>query len=107
MLFQLLQSIHTLTLGTSIIVLHGLDAESPKTWIAWKVDNDPRSGNVNWLSDDHMLPNALSKARILTYDWNGNFDSKASQDIFVGHADTLLERIHGNRERDVRRGNLV
>ncbi|KAM0490273.1 hypothetical protein ACHAP8_011750 [Fusarium lateritium] len=72
--------------------MHGLDAESPKTWIAWKKDDDPDSGDVNWLSDKHMLPSPMPDARILTYDWNAKIDKAASGDRFLGHADTFLDR---------------
>ena len=88
--------------GTSIIALHGLDAESPKTWIAWKIDGEPDSEDVHWLKDRHMLPNVIPNSRILTYDWNANYDEVASSDTFLGHAQTLLDRIYSNRETTVR-----
>ncbi|KIL85180.1 ankyrin repeat protein [Fusarium avenaceum] len=78
--------------------MHGLDAQSPKTWIAWKKEDDPDSGNVNWLCDEHMLPQSMNYTRILTYDWNANYDTTASSDRFLGHADTLLDRVYVNRE---------
>ncbi|PVH70823.1 NACHT-domain-containing protein [Cadophora sp. DSE1049] len=81
-----------------IIALHGLDAQSPTTWIAWKEDGEPQSGDVHWLRDPHMLPLVIPKSRILTYDWNANYDKTASSDIFLGHADTLLDRIYVDRK---------
>ncbi|KAH6967166.1 hypothetical protein EDB82DRAFT_542181 [Fusarium venenatum] len=81
-----------------IIFMHGLDAHSPKTWLAWEIEDDPDSGDVNWLSDKHMLPSSMPYARILTYDWNANYDITASSDRFLGHADTLLDRVYVHRE---------
>ena len=78
--------------------MHGLDAQSPKTWIAWVREDDPNSGDVNWLSDEHMLPAAMPEARILTYDWNSNYDRTASRERLFGHADALLERLSRDRE---------
>lgn len=86
----------------SIIALHGLDAKSPRTWIAWKENDDPNSGDVHWLKDSHMLPAVMPKSRILTYDWNANYDTTASTDRFLGHADTFLDRISDEREKSVR-----
>lgn len=79
--------------------MHGLDAQSPKTWIAWVREDDPKSGDVDWLRDSHMLPSHMPYARILTYDWNANYDTTASSDGLLGHADTLLDRIYVNREK--------
>jgi hypothetical protein len=85
----------------SVIVLHGLAARSPKTFIAWKVDGDENSGDVNWLSDSNMLPAKMPEARILTYDWNADYDKDASSDIFAGHARSMLDRIYVNRNNTV------
>ncbi|QPC62822.1 hypothetical protein HYE67_005053 [Fusarium culmorum] len=88
----------TAAMKIDIIFMHGLDAQSPKTWLAWEDEDDPASRKVNWLCDKHMLPSSMPHARILTYDWNANYDSTASSDGFLGHADTLLDRIYVNRE---------
>jgi len=82
-----------------IIAIHGLDTQSPKTWVAWK-DGDPTSGEVHWLQDHNMLPNIIPNARIFTYDWNANFDSNPATDILLGHADGLLDRLHICRSKD-------
>ncbi|EXU98174.1 ankyrin repeat protein [Metarhizium robertsii] len=82
----------------SIIAMHGLDAKSPDTWIAWKEDGNPASGDVHWLRDDDMLPRSMPNSRILTYDWNANYAADASSDKFLGHADALLDRIYVDRE---------
>ncbi|CEF78682.1 unnamed protein product [Fusarium graminearum] len=86
----------------SIIALHGLDATSPETWIGWKVDGDPNSGDVNWLEDKHMLPRFMPDSRILTYQWNANYDAYASSDRFSGHATSLLQDLHADRFSECR-----
>ncbi|KZZ99028.1 Ankyrin repeat protein [Moelleriella libera RCEF 2490] len=93
----------TTTAEIDIIALHGLDAKSPRTWIAWRENDDPNSGDVHWLKDSHMLPAVVPKSRILTYDWNANYDTTASTDRFLGHADTFLDRISNEREKSERR----
>lgn len=60
--------------------------------------SDPNSGTVNWLKDPHMLPAKLPESRIITYDWNANIVGGVSQDRFLGHAETLLERLDLNRQ---------
>ncbi|KAK4107003.1 hypothetical protein N656DRAFT_849775 [Canariomyces notabilis] len=47
-----------------IIAIHGLDTQSPDTWI-W----DPKGISVNWLEDPRMLPKRFPTARIFTCDW--------------------------------------
>lgn len=84
--------------------MHGLEAKSPDTWFAWKDGVSKASGNVHWLRDDDMLPRSMPNSRILTYDWNANYDASASSDKFLGHADALLDRIHVDREDTVRLG---
>ncbi|PQE09102.1 nacht nucleoside triphosphatase protein [Rutstroemia sp. NJR-2017a BVV2] len=82
-----------------VIAIHGLNAESPKTWIAWKIDGDPNSGNVHWLKDENMLPSILPNARIFTYDWNAGTEKHAATDTLFGHADALLYKLHIKRHR--------
>ncbi|KAI1357119.1 hypothetical protein F5Y08DRAFT_347314, partial [Xylaria arbuscula] len=88
----------------SVVALHGLRAQSPKTWIAWKDGKSAASGEVNWLQDPSMLPSVVPEARILTYDWNANYTKDASKDRFLGHAEVLLNRLQQNR-RDNERSN--
>ncbi|KAI1357149.1 hypothetical protein F5Y08DRAFT_324892 [Xylaria arbuscula] len=87
-----------------VVALHGLRAQSPKTWIAWKDGQSAASGEVNWLQDPKMLPSKIPQARILTYDWNANYAEDASADRFQGHANALLNRLQQNR-RDNERSN--
>ena len=74
-------------LPLSIIAIHGLSAQSPSTWEFRKSDG---SGVVNWLVEEDMLPAAVPEARILTYDWNGNYFGDAAVQTLLGHADSLL-----------------
>ncbi|CAG1970801.1 unnamed protein product [Fusarium graminearum] len=90
-------------LKNDIIALHGLDAKSPETWIAWVVDGDAKSGDVNWLQDKHMLPKFMPESRILTYQWNANYEISASSDRFSGHAKTLLQDLHADRSDEGRK----
>ncbi|KAI8623482.1 ARM repeat-containing protein [Xylariaceae sp. FL1651] len=85
-----------------VVALHGLRAQSPKTWIAWKDGKSAASGEVNWLRDPTMLPSVVPKARILTYDWNANYAENASGDRFLGHAEALLNRLQQNRRANER-----
>lgn len=59
---------------------------------------------MNWLSDRDMLPEALPKARIFTYDWDANCFADAPVQTLLGHADTLLGLIaegRGSRTRPI------
>lgn len=69
----------------SIVAIHGLATESPRTW-----ESKSRGGVVNWLSDQDMLPAAVPEASIYTYDWNANSFSDAPVQTLLGHADTFL-----------------
>ncbi|EFY98052.2 nacht nucleoside triphosphatase [Metarhizium robertsii ARSEF 23] len=88
------------TPNIDIVAIHGLDTHSPKTWVAWKKDGDPKSGEVHWLQDRSMLPSVIPSARIFTYDWNANFDKDAAAQGLLGHADGLLEKLHIRRSKD-------
>ncbi|KAK0752901.1 hypothetical protein B0T18DRAFT_395592, partial [Schizothecium vesticola] len=80
--------------GTPIIAIHGLETESPRTWEFKKKGG---GGVVNWLSDRDMLPAALPKARIFTYDWDANCFADTPVQTLLGHADTLLGLIAEGR----------
>ncbi|VBB80786.1 Putative protein of unknown function [Podospora comata] len=49
-----------------------------------------------------MLPAALPKARIYTYDWNANYFENAPVQTLLGHADTLLGLIAEGRGSQTR-----
>ncbi|KAK7991512.1 hypothetical protein PG988_000306 [Apiospora saccharicola] len=83
----------------SVIAIHGLDTESPRTWIYGK-----NGTQVHWLRDSDMLPAAIPEARIYTYDWNAKVFDHAPVQTLLGHADNLLgqvaaERGQGNEAR--------
>ncbi|KAK0728575.1 hypothetical protein B0T26DRAFT_869597 [Lasiosphaeria miniovina] len=82
-----------------IIAIHGLGTESPRTW-EFKTKGGGRV--VKWLSDRDMLPAALPKARIFTYDWNANYFANASVQTLLGHADALLGLIAEGRGSQTR-----
>lgn len=90
---------------SSIIAIHGLDTQSPKTWIANK-DEGSRVVEVHWLQDPEMLPSKIPDARIFTYDWNSNTFSDAAMEDLFGHADTLLQQLFHERVRLVPLENL-
>ncbi|KAK8127988.1 hypothetical protein PG984_009096 [Apiospora sp. TS-2023a] len=80
----------------SMIAIHGLDTESPKTWVFEKDDGS----QINWLSHEEMLPAAIPGARIYTYDWNAKAFDNAPVQTLLGHADTLLGLITAERGQD-------
>ncbi|RTE78459.1 hypothetical protein BHE90_007052 [Fusarium euwallaceae] len=45
-----------------------------------------------------MLPSVLPDCRILTYDWNANIDKDAATQSLRGHATTLLDKLHIDRD---------
>ncbi|KAI1125082.1 hypothetical protein F5Y10DRAFT_268422 [Nemania abortiva] len=83
--------------SVDIVAIHGLDTESSKAWVAWKVDGDPTSGDVHWLKDEDMLPSKVPNARIFTYDWNITLDQGTATNNMLGHADDLLLAMHDMR----------
>ncbi|KAI1085098.1 hypothetical protein F5B20DRAFT_589869 [Whalleya microplaca] len=76
----------------SIIAIHGLGTQSPRTWLAFEngnVDNRPQR-SVNWLADDDMLPGYFPDSFIWTYDWDGDYCIDASVDTLMGQAQVFL-----------------
>jgi hypothetical protein len=80
----------------SIVAVHGLDTQSPKTWEAYADGSESDGPLVNWLKDDFMLPNLVPNARINTYDWNANTFSGAAVDDLFGHGITLLRELESS-----------
>lgn len=78
----------------SIVAIHGLDTQSPRTWIAWKIDGDSSSGDVHWLKDETMLPAVIPNSRIFTYDWNASLDQTRSAQFLLGHATDFLSKLY-------------
>ncbi|KAK0724150.1 hypothetical protein B0H67DRAFT_640719 [Lasiosphaeris hirsuta] len=84
----------------SIIAIHGLGTESPRTWEFKK--RTLGGDSVNWLSDGDMLPAALPEARIFTYDWGANSFKDAPVQTLLGQAATLLGLISEARGSQTR-----
>ncbi|KAK6859032.1 hypothetical protein PG995_004885 [Apiospora arundinis] len=83
------------TTTLDIIAIHGLDTESPRTWI-WEKNGT----QVHWLRDSDMLPAAIPEARIYTYDWDAKvFDHAPVQDL-LDHADNLLGQVAAERSQN-------
>ncbi|KAK8079336.1 hypothetical protein PG994_003143 [Apiospora phragmitis] len=80
------------TTTLDIIAIHGLDTESPRTWIYEK-----NGTQVHWLRDSNMLPAAIPEARIYTYDWNAKVFDHAPVQTLLGHADNLLGQVAAER----------
>ncbi|SCN81971.1 uncharacterized protein FFE2_04877 [Fusarium fujikuroi] len=78
----------------SIIAIHGLGTESPRTWEFKRSEGRV----VNWLADEDMLPATVPEARIFTYDWNANYFQDAPVQTLLSHADTLLAHIAETRD---------
>ncbi|KAL7942664.1 hypothetical protein V8C42DRAFT_360055 [Trichoderma barbatum] len=77
-----------------IVAIHGLDTQSPRTWIAWKIDGDPKSGDVHWLKDETMLPAVIPNSRIFTYDWSASLDRNPGTQFLLGHATDFLSKLY-------------
>ncbi|KAI1087864.1 hypothetical protein F5B19DRAFT_473769 [Rostrohypoxylon terebratum] len=76
-----------------IIAIHGLETESPRTWIYKKEGSQA----VNWLEDNDMLQTAVPQARIYTYNWDARVFDNAPVQTLLGHADTLLSLVNGEQ----------
>lgn len=86
--------------NADIIAIHGLDTESPDTWI-WRDRDDPKKPGVNWLEDPTMLPNRVQTARIFTCDWPASlFNESDSIEMTITElARALLSGIQSMRVR--------
>ncbi|KAK7959729.1 TPR-like protein [Apiospora aurea] len=82
------------TTTLDVIAIHGLDTESPRTWIYEK-----NGTQVHWLRDSDMLPAAIPEARIYTYDWNAKVFGHAPVQTLLGHADNLLGQVAAERSQ--------
>ncbi|KAI1298386.1 hypothetical protein F5Y03DRAFT_270641 [Xylaria venustula] len=93
--------------AVDIIALHGLNAQSPRTWEAFKDGKTAESGNIFWLKDHNMLPSAIPNSRILTNDYNASYTTGASEETLTGHAVTLLYQLDVNRKKAHRSNRLI
>lgn len=91
-----------------IIAVHGIETQSPRTWIAYEHDHEPRGRATNWLCDEDMLPKVVPQARIWAYDYNSNCYSDNAQEIDVlGLGDSFLEMLRGAQDKGVGERVLV
>lgn len=85
-----------------IIAVHGIETQSPRTWIAYEHDHEPRGRATDWLCDEDMLPKVVPQARIWAYDYNSNCYSDNAQEIDVlGLGDSFLEMLRGAQDKGV------
>ena len=76
--------------------MHGIETHSPKTWIAYEQDEEPKGRARYWLRDEDMLPKVMPQARIWTYDYNSNCYSDNAQEVdILGLGETFLEILWG------------
>jgi hypothetical protein len=88
--------------------VHGIETHSPKTWIAYERDKEPKGRATNWLCDEDMLPNVMPQARIWAYDYNSScFLDNAQQVDILGLGETFLEVLWGAMHKDVGRRLLL
>lgn len=82
--------------------MHGIETHSPKTWIAYEQDEEPKGRARYWLRDEDMLPKVIPQARIWTYDYNSNCYSDNAQEVdILGLGETFLEVLWGAKDTDV------
>ncbi|KAI0857388.1 armadillo-type protein [Xylaria cubensis] len=84
-----------------IIAIHGLDTRSPGTW-TFKTEGKP---DVNWLSDETMLPRDVGSARIFTCDWPSDLFERSGyrQKTFDEFAGLLFTKLAEHHSRDKER----
>jgi len=75
-----------------------LDTDGLTTWHHY---GDEHSDPAHWLRDKHMLPGYIPEARILTYDWNANYDKEASVATLKDQGARLLDMISADRRQKV------
>ena len=76
--------------GRSVLAVHGIGAHPDRTWT---------SGDVNWLRDEHMLPQAIPNARILRFGYESQWLGKdAIQQRLSLVADQMLRGLMESRK---------
>ena len=92
----------------SIVAVHGIETQSPKTWTAYEHEKEPRGRATNWLCDEDMLPNVVPQARIWAYDYNSNCYSDGAPEIdILALGDTFLEMLRGAQDKGVGTRTLI
>ena len=88
--------------------MHGIETYSPKTWIAYEHNKEPRGRATNWLCDEDMLPRILPQARIWAYNYNSNCYSDNAQEVdILGLGSSFLEILRGVRDKGIGKRKLV
>lgn len=76
----------------SVVAVHGIGVNPKSTWVHSKT-------KVNWLSDTTMLPEALPKARIMTYNYESYwFGDNAVKQTVSKVANKMLLALRDKRE---------
>ncbi|KAI1478702.1 TPR-like protein [Daldinia eschscholtzii] len=75
-----------------IIAVHGLGSNVDWTW-KWR-DKTGQRPSVHWLRDPNMLPGLLPRARILVYNYESRWDSKAPRTRLQLCSESLIDDIH-------------
>ena len=71
-----------------------METQSPKTWVAYERDEEPRGRAVNWLCDADMLPAVIPGARVWTYDYNSSCYMENAMEVDIeGLGTTFLEML--------------
>lgn len=84
-------SVSLLTLGRSIVAVHGLNEDDVEAWT-------DSTSNILWLRD--LLPQTIGVARILTFGYRAHssaFFGYGSADRIQQHAHTLVADLHADR----------
>jgi hypothetical protein len=91
---------------TSIIAVHGIETTSPKTWVAYEQDTEPKGRAYNWLKDVDMLPSVIPGARIWAFDYNSNYSHDA-QTVRIDGLGVILLNCIKDRYEDFESRKLV
>lgn len=82
----------------SIVAVHGIQTCSPNTWIAYESDKYSRGRQVNWLTDEDMLPRVMPHARIWVFDYNSRYSSDAQVIRIKELGDVFLQFMWDRRD---------
>ena len=88
--------------GISVIAIHGLGTTSQTTWNAHRIvdrDGVKEQEKINWLSDPHMLPAVVPKARIWTFNYNSMWYADAPVQRLLPLAETFLAAMADVRKK--------
>lgn len=81
-----------------IVAVHGLGASPDWAWIR-KAKDGNEAANVNWLTDENMLPAKLPDSRIMTFNYESKWLLGAPKQRRSLCAIQLLNALDNKRER--------